>query len=103
MQKETVLVSGGFDPVHIGHLRMFEEAAKLADRLLVIVNNDNFLILLSLIFLVLLLIVHQILTSNENYIFFLIPIITSFIHIFGTDQKKIKNIVLYSLILLCIS
>ncbi len=44
MQKETVLVSGGFDPVHIGHLRMFEEAAKLADRLLVIVNNDNFLI-----------------------------------------------------------
>ena len=65
-------------------------------------NNDNFLILLSLIFLVLLLIVHQILTSNENYIFFLIPIITSFIHIFGTDQKKIKNIVLYSLILLCI-
>lgn len=44
MQKDVVLVSGGFDPVHIGHLRMFEEAAKLGDKLIVIVNNDNFLI-----------------------------------------------------------
>jgi len=40
---ESVVVSGGFDPIHVGHLRMFKEASKLAPRLIVIVNNDNFL------------------------------------------------------------
>jgi cytidyltransferase-like protein len=39
----VVAVSGGFDPVHIGHVRMFNEAKKLGDRLVVIVNNDNWL------------------------------------------------------------
>lgn len=38
-----VAVSGGFDPVHIGHVRMFEEAKKLGDKLVVILNNDNWL------------------------------------------------------------
>ena len=40
-----VAVSGGFDPVHIGHVRMFEEAKKLGDKLVVILNNDNWLVL----------------------------------------------------------
>jgi D-beta-D-heptose 7-phosphate kinase/D-beta-D-heptose 1-phosphate adenosyltransferase len=39
----VVAVSGGFDPVHIGHARMFEEAKKLGDKLVVIINNDNWL------------------------------------------------------------
>lgn len=39
----NVCVSGGFDPVHVGHLRMFQEAKKLGDYLIVIVNNDNWL------------------------------------------------------------
>lgn len=39
----TVAVSGGFDPIHIGHVRMFQEAKRLGDRLVVIVNNDNWL------------------------------------------------------------
>ncbi|MEK7628416.1 MAG: adenylyltransferase/cytidyltransferase family protein [Patescibacteria group bacterium] len=38
-----VAVSGGFDPVHIGHTRMFERAKKLGDKLVVILNNDNWL------------------------------------------------------------
>ena len=37
------MVSGGFDPIHLGHLKMFQEASNLAPRLVVIVNNDNFL------------------------------------------------------------
>jgi len=39
----VVAVSGGFDPVHIGHVRMFNEAKKLGDKLIVILNNDNWL------------------------------------------------------------
>ena len=41
--KIIVAVSGGFDPVHIGHVRMFNEAKKLGDELVVILNNDNWL------------------------------------------------------------
>ena len=40
----TVAVSGGFDPVHIAHLRMFQEAKKLGDRLVVIINGDSWLV-----------------------------------------------------------
>ena len=28
-----VAVSGGFDPLHIGHVRMFEKASKLGDKI----------------------------------------------------------------------
>lgn len=38
-----VAVSGGFDPIHIGHVRMFQEAKALGDKLVVILNNDNWL------------------------------------------------------------
>lgn len=37
---KTVAVSGYFNPMHVGHLRMFEEAKKLGNHLTVIVNND---------------------------------------------------------------
>ncbi len=37
----VVAVSGGFDPIHIGHVRMFQEAKKLGGKLVVILNNDN--------------------------------------------------------------
>jgi D-beta-D-heptose 7-phosphate kinase/D-beta-D-heptose 1-phosphate adenosyltransferase len=36
-------VSGGFDPVHVGHVRLFKEARKLGDELVVILNNDHWL------------------------------------------------------------
>lgn len=42
-KKRIVAVSGGFDPVHIGHVRLFEQAKKLGDKLVVILNNDNWL------------------------------------------------------------
>jgi cytidyltransferase-like protein len=40
---KIVMVSGGFDPIHIGHVRMFLEAKKLGDKLIVVINNDNWL------------------------------------------------------------
>lgn len=42
MKEKIVTVSGGFDPVHIGHVRMIREASKLG-KLIVILNNDAFL------------------------------------------------------------
>lgn len=41
--KKVVMVSGGFDPIHPGHVRLFEEAKKLGDRLVVVINNDNWI------------------------------------------------------------
>ncbi|MDP3986352.1 MAG: adenylyltransferase/cytidyltransferase family protein [Candidatus Veblenbacteria bacterium] len=47
MSKRTkpvvVVVSGGFDPIHVGHVRLFKAARKLGDKLVVVVNNDNWL------------------------------------------------------------
>jgi len=42
-KKIVVAVSGGFDPVHAGHLQLLKEAKKLGDKLVVILNNDNWL------------------------------------------------------------
>lgn len=39
----TVCVSGGFDPVHVGHLRMIQDAAQHGD-VVVIVNSDEWLL-----------------------------------------------------------
>lgn len=44
MDKTIVIVSGGFDPIHIGHIRYFKEAKSLGTYLIVILNSDNFLI-----------------------------------------------------------
>ena len=44
-------------------------------------KNRDFIILLTLNLFSVLMIFHQSLTMNENYIFFLIPILTAFIHI----------------------
>jgi glycerol-3-phosphate cytidylyltransferase/D-beta-D-heptose 7-phosphate kinase/D-beta-D-heptose 1-phosphate adenosyltransferase len=38
---KIVIVSGFFNPLHGGHLDMIEAAAKLGDKLIVIVNNDT--------------------------------------------------------------
>lgn len=40
---KVVAVSGGFDPIHLGHLRMFKEAKKLGNHLVVIINSDGWL------------------------------------------------------------
>jgi len=37
------MVSGGFDPLHIGHVRYLRSAAKFCRTLIIIVNGDSFL------------------------------------------------------------
>lgn len=39
----VVAVSGGFDPVHVGHVRLIRAAKALGDELVVILNNDHWL------------------------------------------------------------
>jgi len=41
--KTIVLVTGGFDPLHSGHIAYFKEAKKLGDNLVVGVNSDAWL------------------------------------------------------------
>ena len=38
-----VVVTGGFDPIHSGHIDYIREAAKLGDILIVGVNSDKWL------------------------------------------------------------
>ena len=40
MKRKTVIVSGYFNPIHVGHLELFEKANQAGDFLIVIVNND---------------------------------------------------------------
>lgn len=39
----VVAVSGGFDPIHVGHVRLFKAARALGDELVIIMNNDVWL------------------------------------------------------------
>ena len=39
--KKAIIVSGYFNPVHKGHLDLFEKAKEVGDALIVIVNNDK--------------------------------------------------------------
>tara|TARA_Y100001938_G_scaffold132876_1_gene191587 strand:+ start:341 stop:796 length:456 start_codon:yes stop_codon:yes gene_type:complete len=41
--KNVIIVSGGFDPVHKGHIRMFREAANLGANVVVGLNSDDWL------------------------------------------------------------
>jgi D-beta-D-heptose 7-phosphate kinase/D-beta-D-heptose 1-phosphate adenosyltransferase len=41
MPKVIVAVSGGFDPLHLGHLRHMQLAKRLGDYLIVMVNPDR--------------------------------------------------------------
>jgi len=41
MSNTIVVVSGYFDPLHVGHIEYINKASKLGDKLIVIVNNDH--------------------------------------------------------------
>ena len=41
---KIIIVSGGFDPIHSGHIAYFRAARKLGDKLVVALNSDEWLI-----------------------------------------------------------
>ena len=41
--KKLILVTGGFDPLHSGHIALFSKAAELGDCLVVGINSDQWL------------------------------------------------------------
>ena len=40
---KIIVVSGGFDPIHSGHIEYFKSARSLGDKLIVALNSDNWL------------------------------------------------------------
>jgi len=43
MSRKTIMLSGGFDPVHVGHIRMIREAAQWG-QVYVVINSDDWLV-----------------------------------------------------------
>jgi cytidyltransferase-like protein len=41
---KIIIVSGGFDPIHSGHIAIFKEARALGDKLVIALNSDEWLI-----------------------------------------------------------
>ena len=40
---KVIVVSGGFDPLHSGHISYFEDAKSYGDKLIVALNSDKWL------------------------------------------------------------
>ena len=40
-ERKRILISGYFDPLHVGHLDLIAKAKELGDHLIVVVNNDE--------------------------------------------------------------
>jgi len=42
MKNKTIVISGGLDPIHVGHVKMIQAAAELGD-VIVVLNSDDWL------------------------------------------------------------
>ena len=42
MKLKRIMISGGFDPIHIGHIEMIKEASRLG-HVIVVINSDDWL------------------------------------------------------------
>ena len=65
-------------------------------------SNDS-LIIFSLVLCSFFLIIHQLMTINAKFIFFIIPIMAGFSHIYSKKYFKNKNYILHFLVILSIS
>ena len=64
-------------------------------------NKNQIVILFSSIILAIILIIHQFYTLNQNYIFFLIPLLCAVLHS-TYERTSIKNYILLASLLICI-
>ena len=65
-------------------------------------KEKDFLYFLTLLFLTFSLIVHQILTKNQIFIFFLIPVLTAFTHISLTKYKQAPKFIIILIFVVCL-
>ena len=66
------------------------------------IKSEDFLITISLIFSSYMLIAHQLMTINGMYIFFIIPILSGFAHIYFFREYQNKNYILYFILIFSI-
>ena len=67
------------------------------------IKKKNFFYFLVMVFFTYSLIFHQLLTKNQTYIFFIIPILIAFLHKDLVEESfKNKNLALYGLIIFCL-
>ena len=91
-----------FKLIHIPLLILFFiSIIKIKDDLKHLKSND-FLIVISLITSSFVFIAHQLMTINGMFVFFIIPILGAFAHIYFLDKYKNKNYILYFIIILSI-
>ena len=64
--------------------------------------NKDLIYFLAILFLTIGLILHQLLTKNQIFIFFLIPILTAFSHIYLTKHVNKSKIVIFLILGICV-
>ena len=92
-----------FKLIHLSSLILLIVIIKNATKNLKYIINDEFLIIVSLIGSSFALIVHQLMTINGMFIFFIIPILCGFSHVYYLKYLKDKDYILYFLMILSIS
>ena len=89
--------------IHLAIIPLFYENLKKIFSIKNYIKHNNFYIFLVLLFLTFSLILHQLLTKNQTFIFFLIPILTAFSQISLTDSKlKFKKPICFIIVLICL-
>jgi len=92
-----------FKLIHLSYLMLVFVSAKKIIENYKYIKSDEFITTLSLIFTAYALIAHQLMTINGMYIFFIIPILVGFSHIFFWKYFKDKKYILPLLLFLSIA
>ena len=91
-----------FKLIHLSYMVLVFVSVKKIIENYKYIKSEEFIIAISLIFTAYALIVHQLMTINGMYIFFIIPILVGFSHIYFTKHFKDKKYILPLLLFLSI-
>ncbi len=95
-------IIGRFKLIHLSSLLLIIVAIINLKKNYKYLMSNELLVIISLIGLIFSLIVHQLMTINGMFIFFIIPILVGFSHIFFDKYFKKKKLILYALVTLSI-